>query len=249
MAGDYFSDRSDAYARYRPRYPDALFAWLASLPAGRERAWDCATGSGQAALALAPYFGEVVATDLSGAQIARAPAHPRVRYAEAPAEASGLPDASVDLVTVAQALHWLDFDAFFAEVRRVAKPGAILAAWAYGLQEIDPPVDAVLRRFYFEVVGSFWPPERRYVENGYATIPFPFPEIAAPLFAMEADWDLPHLVGYLRTWSAAREYERWHRRDPVAEVEPDLAGAWGDASKPKRVRWPLHLRVGRVSDR
>jgi SAM-dependent methyltransferase len=246
VPGDHFSDRSDAYARYRPSYPEALFAYLASLPRAHDRAWDCATGNGQAAAGVARFFAEVVATDLSAAQLAEAEPHPNVRYVVATAEASGLPDASVDLVTVAQAIHWFDFGRFYAEVRRVGRPGAILAAWGYGLHTIEPPIDEVLRSFYTKVVGPYWPPERRYLDERYETLPFPFREIPSPPFTLEVRWDLAHLQGYLRTWSATKRYEKARGQDPVAALAPELESAWGDPAAQKLVRWPLYLRVGAI---
>ena len=162
------------YAAFRPTYPAALFAWLAAESPGRTLAWDCATGSGQAALALAEHFEQVVATDVSAEQLAHAGRHPRVRYARAPAEASPLDDASADLVTVAQALQWFDLDAFFAEVDRVLRPGGLLAAWTYLLFETSPEVDAIILRYYRETLGPYWAWERRLVEEGYASVAFPF---------------------------------------------------------------------------
>jgi SAM-dependent methyltransferase len=242
---DPFSALAAGYARYRPGYPPELFAYLASLPAGRRLAWDVATGNGQAALGLAGHFERVEATDRSAAQIERAAPHPRVAYRVAPAEASGLADRAVDLVTVAQALHWLDFDRFYREVERVLAPGGAVAAWCYNLLDVGPRVNAVVGRLYGQVVGPFWPPERRLLEAGYRNVPFPFEETAPPRFAMRTAWRLADLVGYLGTWSAAARYRAARGEDPVALVAPDLAAAWGDPEAGKEVRWPLHLRVGR----
>jgi SAM-dependent methyltransferase len=243
---DHFSGVAGAYARFRPTYPAALFSWLAALAPSCSFAWDCATGNGQAAVGLADHFAEVVATDHSAAQIAQARVHPRVEYRVAPAEASGLPSGSADLVTVAQALHWLDLDRFYAEARRVAAPGAVVAAWCYNLLEVDPRVNAVIGRFYGQVVGPFWPPERRLLEAGYRTLAFPFAAVEPPAFAMASAWTLADLLGYLSTWSATQRYAAARRADPVDLVRADLAAAWGDADARRTVRWPLHLRVGRV---
>lgn len=243
---DHFSGHADAYARFRPGYPDSLFVWLAQQAPARERAWDCATGNGQAARALARHFEAVVATDASARQIENAGPDPRVRYRVAPAEASGLEDASVDLVTVAQALHWFDLPGFWAEARRVLRPGGVIAAWCYQLARITPEVDAVVDRLYRDIVGEYWPLGRRRVELGYGDLEFPFDEMDVPPFEMSADWTLEHLVGYLGTWSAAQRYASARGRDPVDEVRPDLAEAWGDAGQARRVSWPLDLRVGRA---
>lgn len=244
MSNDHFSSVAAGYARYRPGYPAALYEWLASLPAGRSLAWDCATGSGQAAVGLAVHFERVVATDMSASQVAEATAHPRVEYRVAPADASGLPDGAADLITVAQALHWLDLPAFYAEVRRVLAPGGAVAAWCYNLLDVDPRVNAVIGRYYSQVVGAYWPPERRLLEAGYRTVPFPFRELEPTRFEMTADWRLDHLLGYLATWSATERYRRVRGEDPVAEVAADLRAAWGDPDEVRPVRWPLHLRVG-----
>jgi SAM-dependent methyltransferase len=242
---DHFSGHAAAYAAFRPRYPETLFDFVAGLPAGRRLAWDCATGNGQAALGLAAHFQRVIATDASAAQIAEAEPHPRIEYRVAPAEGSGLPDGSVDLVTVAQALHWFDFDRFYAEVRRVLAPGGILAVWSYNLVRIEPALDRLLDHFSTAVVGSYWPPERRWVDEDYRTIPFPFVELPTRLFALEETWDLPRLLAYLRTWSSVTRCRQATGGDPVAEVAPRLAAAWGDPTAARTVRWPLALRAGR----
>ncbi|WP_127475388.1 class I SAM-dependent methyltransferase [Sulfurivermis fontis] len=244
---DHFSGHAADYTRYRPGYPYALFAWLAQQAPGHERVWDCATGNGQAALGLAAHFDAVIATDASANQIAAATAHPRVRYAVAPAEASGIAAHSVDLITVGQALHWFDFPAFYAEAARVLKPGGVLAAWSYGLMQISPAVDAAVWRLYEPITGAYWPPERRYVEEQYHTLPFPLDEIAAPSFAMEAQWTLEQLLGYLGTWSAVQRYRKERGNDPLQLIADELAAAWGGADTVRRVVWPLSMRVGRFN--
>jgi SAM-dependent methyltransferase len=170
-----------------------------------------------------------------------------VTYRVAPAESSGLESGSVDLVTVAQALHWFDLPRFYAEVRRVAAPGAVLAAWCYNLFSIDPLLDPVVNRFNFEVVSPYWPSERRLVDEEYRTLPFPFSEIDAPRFTMEELWSLEHMVGYLGTWSAVRRYREATGGDPIETLRPELERAWGDPSATKTVRWPVGMRVGRIS--
>ena len=245
---DHFSRLAPSYASCRPGYPDELFAYLASLVDRRELAWDCAAGSGQATLALVNHFNHVVANDLSRSMLDQAPAHRRIEYRVAPAQASGLATATVDLVTVAQALHWLDIPPFYVEVERVLVPGGILAVWTYGAQELDEPaLQRELTRFYSRVVGPCWPPERRHVESGYRTLPFPFPDLQPPAFRMEQHWTLPQLLGYVRTWSATDRFRQQMGHDPVDRLEQDLAAHWPDASAPRRVRWPLSLRLGRKS--
>lgn len=242
---DHFSSLATDYARYRPRYPEALFRYLSDLAPGRRLAWDCATGSGQAAVGLAEFFKRVIATDASEAQLAQAESHARVEYRVAPAEASGLPPASVDLVTVAQALHWFDLEKFYAEVRRVARPGGVLAAWTYALFRCDPAVDAVIGDFYEGILGNYWTPERRLVEQGYRTLPFPFREGKPPEFAMEARWGLAQVLGYLGTWSALKRYREAQGRDPLPELAEKLREAWGK-EEIRTLRWPIFLRWGVV---
>ena len=215
---DHFSGHSAEYTRYRPYYPRALFAWLEAQVGRRARAWDCATGNGQAAQGLAEFFAEVVATDASSEQIAAAVPQPRIRYAVAPAERSGFAARSVDLITVGQALHWFDLDAFYGEVRRILKPDGVLAVWCYGLMHVDGAVNAVVRRLYADVVGPYWPPERRHVEQGYQTLPFPFREIAVPPFTMQTEWDLNRILGYLGTLSAGEQGRLQSGSRPAAPV-------------------------------
>jgi ubiquinone/menaquinone biosynthesis C-methylase UbiE len=248
MSTDHFSGHAAAYARHRPGYPVELFSWLATTVQARELVWDCATGNGQAALALAEHFECIVATDLSAEQIAQATPHPRIDYRVATAEASGLPDASCDLVTVAQALHWFDHARFNAEVRRVLRPGGVIAAWTYTLlqAQIDPAAQAAIADFNRHVVGPYWPPERRWVDTGYQGIDFPFEEIAAPPFAIHLEWTLDDLIAYLRTWSSTQRYIKALGVDPTPTLRARLAQHWPDPASKRSVIWPLALRVGRV---
>jgi len=243
---DHFSRDAGAYAAFRPRYPAALFDWLAAEAPARDHAWDCATGNGQAAVALAGRFARVTASDASAAQIAAAEPAPGVTYRVFPAESAALERASVDLVTVAQALHWFDPPRFYAEVRRVAVPGALLAAWAYELFRVESPVDAVIDAWYRGPLGPWWPAGRRHIESGYRSLPFPFPfaERPAPPFAMTAEWTLAEVFGYLGTWSAVGRYRQAQRADPLDLVRDPLAAAWGDPQTARHVTWPLTLRVG-----
>lgn len=242
---DHFSSRSADYARYRPHYPKTLFSWLSGLAPAHGLAWDCATGSGQAALSLTAHFSQVIATDASAEQLARAVQHPAIDYREASAEQSGLADASIDLLTVAQALHWFDTRAFFNEAQRVLKPGGVIAAWTYQLLTIDAGIDALIGHLYREIVGHYWPPQRALVEAGYDAIDLPFARVPAPAFAMQEDWQLGHLVGYLGTWSAVKRYREETGDDPLQRIIGDLQQAWGEPQQSKPVSWPLGLLVGR----
>jgi SAM-dependent methyltransferase len=243
---DHFSKQADDYARYRPVYPSALFDYLASLAARHELAWDAGTGNGQAAVALAVHFERVSATDPSAAQIQNAVAHDRIVYKVAPAERTELAAGSVDLITVAQALHWFDLGHFYREVHRVLKPAGILAVWCYGLSEIAPGIDEIVHHYYDGIVGPYWPPERHFIEARYQTLSFPFAEQSAPVFAMEAHWDKDEFAGYLGTWSATRRYVQEQQRDPRELIADSLRTAWGPPPSKRTVRWPIYLRVGRI---
>jgi ubiquinone/menaquinone biosynthesis C-methylase UbiE len=242
---DHFSKHAAEYAHYRPHYPESLFDFLASLVPEKRIAWDCATGNGQAANGLAGPFQYVIATDPSRTQILHAVKNEKISYCVALAEQTPLQSRTVNLVTIAQALHWLDTRKFFAEVRRILKPDGYFAAWCYNLLHVHPRVDVLLYRFYTEIVGPFWPPERKLLEDGFRTISFPFDEKESPSFDMSVDWDLNELIGYLRTWSSSQKYVEKHGRDPVEEIQQDLLEAWGPPDEKKRVRWPLSIRLGK----
>jgi SAM-dependent methyltransferase len=246
---DHFSGHASIYHEARPTYPAALFEWLATQAPARDLAWDAGCGNGQASVALADHFKRVVASDPSAAQISNAQMRANVEYRAEPAEHSSLADASVDLVTVAQALHWFDHARFHAQVRRVLKPRGVFAAWAYADCRVDAAIDAVKNHLYVDLTGPYWPPEREYVDSGYRTLPMPFEpseEIAAPAFDMQAHWTLAQFLAYLRSWSATQRYLKANGVDPVGLVEADLARAWGDPLAPRTVQWDFHLRCGRL---
>jgi SAM-dependent methyltransferase len=244
---DHFSDHAVDYARYRPDYPAALYEFLAKVVKRHELAWDCGTGSGQAALGLTRYFDRVIATDPSAEQIQNAARHEKVSYFVAPAEQTEIPSHSVDLVTVAQAVHWFDMERFYQEARRVLKPDGMLAIWCYGLTRVNPAVDKVVQHYYTNIVGPYWPPERRYIDEKYETIPFPFAELPTPEFYIKAEWDLNEFMGYLHTWSATRRFQQKNEQNPINIVHRLLAKTWGEPQTRQTVRSPLYLRLGKVT--
>jgi SAM-dependent methyltransferase len=246
---DHFSRHAGDYARFRPSYPAALYDFLSKTVPLHELAWDCGTGSGQAALGLAEYFNHVIATDPSAEQIQNAVRHEKLSYAVAPAEQTVIPSRSVDLISVAQAVHWFEMERFYQEVQRVLKPDGILAIWCYGLSRINPAIDKVVQHYYTNIVGPYWPPERRYIDEKYQTVPFPFVELPTPAFYMKAEWDLNELIGYLHTWSATRRFQEKNEQDPLDIVRRLLVKTWGEPQTRRTVRWPLYLRIGRVAPR
>ena len=243
---DHFSSTSPSYARFRPRYPAALFEWIAAEAPATRRVWDCATGTGQAAVDLARMFTHVVATDASRAQLAAAERHPRVSYVQTTAEASGLASACADVVVAAQAVHWFDMPAFFREAGRVGRPGALVAVWTYGNLRLPPEIDALFVPFYEDVVGPYWPPERKLIEREYVDVPMPFAPVEAPAITMDTSMTLAALEGYMSTWSAMEGYRAARGHDPLPDFIARLAKVWGDPEAAKPGSWPLTIKAGRV---
>ena len=234
---DHFSGHAAEYSAARPTYPPALFDVLASLTTKHDHAVDVATGNGQAAAQLARHYDRVTATDASEAQIREAEPHDHVEYLVRPAEALGLPDESADLLTVAQALHWFEHPAFFAEATRVLRPGGVLAVWSYRLFEVSDAVDDAVLRFYTDVTGPYWPPERAHVDASYQTLDFPLDPLDAKVPAMSLDWTVDQTLAYIGTWSGVKRYATATGEPPLSRLEAPLGDAWGTSTR--TVLWPL----------
>jgi len=243
---DHYSEGTAAYATYRPKYPLELVEFLARTAPRRRLAWDCGCGSGQLSVGLAERFERVIATDINTKQIATATPHPNVRYYCAAAEASGLRDGIVDLAVAAQSAHWFDLPEYYAEARRVALPGSIIALITYNTVAVGDEIDPVVRHFYEKVLAPYWAPERRQVETSYKFLPFPFDEIKAPRLEIRERWTIEDLLGYIETWSAVRGLEKAEGRAPIENFRRKLADAWGAKVNFRSVHWPISLRVGRL---
>lgn len=243
---DHFSQQAQIYAEYRPRYPGALFAYVASIAPDHRLAWDCATGNGQAALGLVEHFDRVVATDASREQIAQAVRHERIDYRVESAEEVSLETGTVDLATVAIAVHWFDLNHFYQEVHRVLRAEGILAVWTYHLPALESEIDAILARYYRQVLAGYWPEQIRYIDEHYQTLPFPFEELQPPQFEMPTEWNLNQLLGFLNSWSATRRYKEETGQHPLAIIWPELAEAWGELERQRTLQLPIYMQVGRA---
>ena len=239
---DNFSKQAAVYAQYRPQYPDELFRYIMGFVKENNMAWDCGTGNGQSAKELSKFFNTVFATDISQKQIDNAYRADNIFYSLQPAEQTGLPAESIDLVTVSQALHWFNFEKFYAEVNRVAKPGAVIAVWTYSLLRISEIIDPVIEHYHFNTLGNYWDAERKYVDDNYTSIPFPFEEIKTPAFAIKVNWDLHDLEGYLQTWSALQKFIAANNSSPVDAVIAQIKPLWGSNEK-RELIFPVHMRL------
>ena len=244
---DHFSSQAMNYQKYRPGYPDELFSYLCSLCYDKKYAWDSGTGNGQCALELTRYFDKILATDPSESQIKGATQQTQIKYDVSLAEKCPESDQSFDLITVAQALHWFDFNAFFKEVKRVSKQGGIFAAWTYTHAEVSPDVDLIYSKFYSDIVGKYWPEERKFVEDKYKSIIFPFEDIESPNFKIKIKYSRADYLAYLGTWSAVKNYKLDNQNDPIELIESEIAEVWEDKEELREVKWPIHLRVGRMN--
>jgi len=241
-----YSSFAKEYAQTRPHYPSELFSYLASLLDRRTLAWDCATGNGQAALELARYFERVIATDISAEQLRHSVPHPRVTYRVAQAEQSGLDGQSVDLLTVATALHWFDLDRFYSEACRVVRSGGVLAVWTYHVGYVEPPFNEVVERFYRDVVSPYFAPGARLVDDRYEGITLPGEAVDAGEYFASASWNLDQMLTFLEYWSGSQQYMKVRGENPVALIANELAQVWGGRERVHTVRWPMYLRLSRL---
>ncbi|GAA5039354.1 methyltransferase [Marivirga lumbricoides] len=243
---DRFSSLAKQYAQFRPGYPDEIFHFIQKEISGTKYAWDCGTGNGQVALKLASFMEQVEATDISEKQLGAATLQPNIRYSRQAAEQTDFPSKHFDLITVAQAIHWFEFDSFYREVARVLKPDGLFVVLGYGLLRVNKEVDEVLDRFYHDIIGDYWDPERKHIENHYQQIPFPFQEIVTPSLVHTTKWSLEHFLGYLQSWSAVKRYEEEKQKSPVLEFQPLFKKAWGDEQNQYSVKFPILFRAGKL---
>jgi len=241
---DLFSGHARDYAEFRPKYPDALVKYISRLVKYRGVVWDCACGSGQLSLPLAEHFQLVLASDISEGQIAQAPGHKGILYTVQPAEKTDFPDEFFDMVVVGQAIHWFNHEAFYREAKRVMGPNAVLVIIGYGMMRVSPEVDVVIDHFYKNITGPYWEPERKYINEAYQTLPFPFETIEIPTFDMPCQWSFAQMMGYLNTWSAVKKYEAKNGLNPLTLVADDLEQAWGSPAV-KQVVFPIFMKAGK----
>ncbi|NQU67102.1 MAG: class I SAM-dependent methyltransferase [Candidatus Marinimicrobia bacterium] len=241
---DNFSTQANAYSKFRPDYPDEVFQYLYSHLKKFDNAWDCGTGNGQVAVKLSEKFDSVIATDLSEKQITNAIHRPNIIYRVESAEQATFPPDHFDLITVAQAIHWFDFDVFYAIVNEVINPNGLFAVIGYGLLKVDDAIDEIIGYLYSKILGSYWDSERRSIDENYKTIPFPFDELSVPTFVQTYHWTIEQVIGFLNTWSAVQHYQRENGDNPVEKITNQLQSAWGVANT-KSVHFPILLRVGK----
>jgi ubiquinone/menaquinone biosynthesis C-methylase UbiE len=242
---DNFSGQAGVYARYRPTYPQELYDFILNRIEKRNTAWDCGTGNGQTAKELARYFENVFATDISEKQIQHAHGAENIFYSVQPAEQTNFADNTFDLVTVSQALHWFDVNKFYTEAKRVAKPGAWVAAWMYSLANISPEIDELINvKHYRKTLRGYWDYERRYVDENYMTLPFPFKEIQCPVFEIKAEWTLEELKGYLNSWSALQKFIIANHFNPVDGLAEQIKPFWH--REKMEILFPVHMKMGKI---
>lgn len=243
---DNFSEIAAGYAAWRPEYPEALFTTLVSFAKAHDKALDCGTGNGQAAKSLALYFKQVYATDISAAQLQHAVAMPNIQYSVSPAEETIFPDNCFDIICAAQAVHWFNHSLFYKEAERILKPGGILALIGYGLITIEKNIDALILVLYKDILGNYWDKERKFIDDHYQSLPFPYTEIPLSQFEIQCEWNFLQLIGYLNTWSALGHYKKINNTDPLKELQQALQNEWGNEDQLKMVRFPILSKIARI---
>ena len=241
---DNFSTQSGLYSKFRPGYPQKLYDFLLPLVPEKNVAWDCGTGNGQVALKLSRYFKEVFATDLSAVQISNAVLKDNIFYSVEKAELTSFEENKFDLITVAQAIHWFNFEEFYSEARRTLRPGGVIAVIGYGIFRINKRINSMIDKFYSITTGAYWDAERKHVDSNYSTIPFPFKKIESPTFSMNYYWEFEQVIGFLNTWSAVQHYIKKNNENPVEKFSDELKEAWGNISK-RKVTFPVFMIAGR----
>ncbi len=241
---DNFSKQADLYSRFRPGYPQKLYDFLIKLVTDKKAAWDCGTGNGQVAAKLAQYFEKVYATDASANQLANAVKKENIFYSVENADQTSFENNKFDLITVAQAIHWFDFEKFYEQARRTLKQESLIVVFGYNLMRINKEIDFIIDDFYKNIIGPYWDAERKYVDENYRTIPFPFKEIKTPDFMSEYEWTFEEVTGYLNTWSAVQHFISKNNQNPVGEIIEPLKKAWGGDQK-RKVSFPIFMRAGR----
>lgn len=240
---DNFSSGSDHYAKFRPTYPESLLESILSNVQSRSRAWDCGTGNGQMAALLTTHFDTIDATDISANQLAHGIQHPKITYSTQPAEHTNFPNRSFDLIIVAQAIHWFDFEKFYQEVKRTLHPEGLFVITGYGLIRVTKTIDKVIDHFYQHIIGPYWDPERQHIDEGYRTIPFPFRELPTPALQSTHHWSMEQFLGYISTWSAVKHYISNHHHSPIPQLQNQLKQIWGTSQV---VTFPVLFRMGKL---
>lgn len=242
---DQFSEQASMYAKFRPDYPESLFHFLRDLVTENHIVLDCGTGNGQTAASLANYFSIVLACDPSRKQLSQSRKRPNIYYIQSTAEHIGLQKNSVNLITVSQAIHWMKFDLFYQEAKRLLTSKKVISIWGYNLPQINPKIDEILSSFYTKILGDYWHKERKQIDEEYKSIPFPFYDCKTLEFQMKTEWSSDQYLGYIGTWSAVQNYYHLNGKNPLELVQEPIAKAWG-AEKNLEITWPLFMKTGRV---
>jgi ubiquinone/menaquinone biosynthesis C-methylase UbiE len=241
---DNFSKQASAYSKFRPQYSDEIIAYIISFVENKSKALDVATGNGQVAYKLSVAFEKVYGIDISENQLDNSYVADNIIYNAASAENTFFEDQEFDLITVAQAVHWFNFDLFYKEVYRILKPNGVIAVLGYGLFSTNSNTDIILRDFYYNIVGPYWDAERKYLDENYQTIPFPFEEQVVEKFENQLEWSFEELIGYLETWSSVQHYIKKNNNNPLDLIRDRLKISWEENDK--KVTFPMLLRIGKL---